>query len=295
MGYMKIPNLYKDKRVLDFRRVYASEKIHGTSAAVKWDGRTITLHSGGEKHDRFSALFDLDELAEKFAARFGERPARVHGESYGGKMQRMSTTYGVNVCFTAFEVCVGESWLDPDAARCVAVDLGFEFVPMWLVEAPTVEEMVARLDELRDQPSVIAGWRGIEGEKVSEGIVIRPPYEVRLNNGGRIIAKHKSASFSETRSPRKVLGDNGMLTKARAIADEWVTEMRLDHVLDKLKAGGKAIDITCTGDVVRAMVADVVAESKDEIADSREARSAIGRAAASMYKNRLNRDGVANG
>ena len=38
MGYLHVPNLYRPEAqaILEFKRLYALEKIHGTSAHIQW-------------------------------------------------------------------------------------------------------------------------------------------------------------------------------------------------------------------------------------------------------------------
>ena len=69
------------------------------------------------------------------------------------------------------------------------------------------------------------------------------------------------------------------------IAVEWVTPMRLNHVLDKFSSAG----IEKTGDTIKAMIEDVEREGKGEVIVSRELRGAIGRCTASLFKKLLNR------
>jgi len=127
--------------------------------------------------------------------------------------------------------------------------------------------------------------RGISEEKPREGVILRPLIEVCMNNGERIIAKHKRPEFSERKTNPPVDPAKGViLAAANAIADEWVTEMRLDHVLDHL---GNPNDMTDTSRVIAAMVEDVLREASGEIVDSREARAAISRKAALMFKARV--------
>ena len=75
-----------------------------------------------------------------------------------------------------------------------------------------------------------------------------------------------------------------VLKEAEAIANEWVTEMRLTHVLDKLP---KDINIEGTATVIKAMREDVLREAKGEIVESKEALSAIGKNTAMLFKARL--------
>ena len=37
MAFTHIPSLYKDRTILNFRRLYALEKVHGTGAAEALD------------------------------------------------------------------------------------------------------------------------------------------------------------------------------------------------------------------------------------------------------------------
>lgn len=289
MAYLHILNLYKDQTILLFREAYALEKIHGTSAHVAWNGSAVRFFSGGEKHERFAALFDADALVASFTERFGETPVTVYGEAYGGKCQGMSATYGKELRFVVFEVRVGEHcWLEVPKAEAVAGQHGLEFVHYRKVSTD-----LEALDAERDAPSEQARRNGIEGEPIREGVVLRPLVEVRLNNGDRVIAKHKREEFRERRSiPSVDPTKRELLERAGAIADEWVTPRRLDHVLDKLRP--PATELSDTGRVIKAMVEDVCREASGEIVESKDARKAIGKRAARLFRERVTRVEVSN-
>ena len=278
MSYLKISNLYSNQDILAFRECYAMEKIHGTSAHVAWKDGQIFFFSGGENHARFVALFDEPKLVESFQS-LGCSEMIVFGEAYGGKQQGMKHTYGPTLRFVVFDVRIGQDWLDVPDAEQVAKTLGLEFV--WYKKIPTSLE---ELDRERDAPSVQAFRNGIMGSKPREGIVLRPLFEVRRNNGDRIIAKHKGEEFRETASVRRVTPDKVQaMTDAKAIAAEWVTEMRLGHVLDKMPGAG----IEQTREVITAMTEDVQREAGEEVIWSTEVKRAIGARAAGMFKRRL--------
>jgi len=278
MSYLHIPNLYSNPEILLFKEVYALEKIHGTSAHIRWDGKVVSFFAGGAKHEDFVKLFDADALAAKFAGT--TPPAVIYGEAYGGKMQGMSATYGKALKFVAFEVHIGDCWLAVPQAHEFVEAFGLEFVDVARIPA-TIEA----IDAVMGMPSVQAVRNGIVEPKLREGIVLRPLIELRKNNGERIIAKHKNDAFRETKTPRPLDADQlTVLTEVRAIADEWATEMRLSHVLDAM---GGDVGIERTGDVIKAMMEDVVREAGDEIVASKEVRKAIGTRAAQMFKARL--------
>jgi hypothetical protein len=280
MGYLHIDNLYKDQRILMFRECYALEKIHGTSAHVSWRDGHVQFSSGGEKRERFVALFDEPKLVMAFAG-LGHDVAIVYGEAYGGSQQGQKWRYGEKLRFVAFEVQVGDLWLAVPQAHDVVTKLGLEFVHY--AKVPTD---LPALDAERDAPSEQARRNGIEGDQPREGVVLRPFLELSDNGGGRIISKHKRDEERETATPRKVVDPTQLqvLTRAVEIADEWVTPTRLVHVLDKM---GPGVGIERMRDVISAMVEDVMREGAGEIVDSREARVAIGKKTAEVFKARL--------
>lgn len=288
MGYLHISNLYRPEaqRILEFKRVYAMEKVHGTSANVSWDGNVVAYHSGGEKYDRFRALFDHGKLVDAFKE-LGQGKVTVFGEAYGGKQQGMSHTYGNDLRFIVFDIKIGDCWLDVPTMDRVATRMGFEVVPWRLVTCD-----LETLDGERDMPSEIAVRRSVgtmDGDlrRIREGIVIRPPFEITLNNGERLIAKHKGEKFSETTTPRRVDDPEKLkvLAHATEIANEWVTPMRLEHVLDKLPS---CTEMKHVPKVMDAMIEDVYREALGEIVQSEEAASAIRKRTAVLYKEHLN-------
>jgi len=277
MAYQHIENLYKMQDVLLFRECYALEKIHGTSAHIGWHGG-LKFSSGGEKHKNFVALFDAEQLDAKFTE-LGQEKVVVYGEAYGGKCQGMRETYGDQLRFVAFEVKIGDSWLSVPQAEDVARSLGFDFVHY--ARIPTD---LSAIDAERDADSVQAVKNGMGEGKMREGIVLRPVIEVTKNNGSRIIAKHKRPEFSETKAPRELDPDRlKVLSDASAVAEEWVTDMRLTHVLDK-------IENPCMEkmrDIISAMFEDVKREGEGEIEWSQEVHKAIGTRTAQLTKQRL--------
>lgn len=288
MSYMHIDNLYKSQEILSFRRCYALEKIHGTSAHVAWRDGRVVLSSGGESHERFAKLFDLERLAIAFAEKFtAADTVIIYGEAYGGKQQGMSKTYGTELKFIAFEVKVGDVFLKVLDAWGLSVGLGFEFVD-WVEIDATIEAINIE----RDKPSVQAARNGITEPKIREGIVLRPPFEVVLNNGKRIIAKHKREEFSERGTPKLEDLDptrRQLIEDAEKIAEEWVTPMRLNHVLDRLVSGreDKELQIQDTSKVIALMIEDVTREAAGEIVDNPAIRKGIGSRAAKLFKQRL--------
>jgi hypothetical protein len=283
MGYMHIDNLYKAQDIMMFRECYALEKIHGTSAHIGWKcvEKKVYFFSGGESHEKFSALFDVEKLEEQFK---GMPDTVVYGEAYGGKCQGMSGTYGKELKFVVFDVKINEMWLAVPNAEDFAVNtLGLEFVDY--VKIPTE---LAAMDGERDKPSVQAVRNGIEEPRKREGVVLRPLVELTKNNGDRIIVKHKGDDFKETKTKREMDPEKlKVLEDAKEVADEWVTPMRINHVLDKIENPA----MEKMREIIAAMTEDVKREGEGEIVWSPAVEKAIGKATAlgvkEYFKNKL--------
>jgi hypothetical protein len=282
MGYLHIDNLYKNTEILLFKECYAMEKIHGSSAHLQWKDNKIRFFSGGEKHETFKKIFDERFLESKFKELFEGINTTIFGEVYGGKCQGMSETYGKEMKFIVFDVKVGDNWLDVPNAEDVSKKFNLEFVDY--VKVKTDLEL---LNAERDKDSTQAIRNGCGEGKLREGVVLRPLIEVTKNNGSRIIVKHKRDEFLETKTKREVNPEQlKILEDAKAIAEEWVTPMRLNHVLDKL---GNPTEIEKTGIVIKAMIEDVTREAKGEIKESKQAMQFIGKKTAELYKGRISK------
>lgn len=286
MAYRHIENLYRNKEILMFKQCFAMEKIHGTSAHVKYNREQdkLIFFSGGAKHEQFLKLFDQEELHAAFKANCEEHNVSsltVWGEAYGGKMQGMSATYGKELKFIAFEVLIEDNfWQSVPQAEKIAKKLGFEFVHYDVID--TTEEAI---NAAMMADSVQAVRNGMGTGHMREGVVLRPLIELQHNNGGRIICKHKRPEFAEREHTPRIDDPEEMkvLEDAQAVADEWVVHMRLMHVLDKLGE----VKIENANLVIKAMLEDVLREAEGEIVDNKAVRRAIGKKTMKLFKDWL--------
>lgn len=281
MAYLHIDNLYKDQRVLLFKKLWATEKIHGTSAWITYKDRILSYHSGGGSYDLFITLFDHELLLQKLQDRFGEKEVKLHGEFYGGKLQKMSHVYGKESNFIMFDVKVGEVFLSHDKVLKLCDQLDLPVVESEIIDA-TIEE----IERITKKPSAIGIQKGL-GEHIREGIVLKPLNEFIDNNGKRVIAKHKNEQYAETSTPRKVQDPERLkrLDNAKEIAFEWVTANRLEHVLDHL--GKEKFDKRDTKNVIDQMIEDVKREAEGEIEWNREIERSIGEKGRELFFNYL--------
>lgn len=248
--------------------------VHNTSAHIKYRQGNLSFFSGGEQYEKFVALFDPSVLEKKFKANFLETDdVIVYGEAFGGKQQGMSDIYGKQLRFLAFDVKLNDKWLDVPAAEGLAEELEIGFVPYQ--KGPL---SLAWLDCQRDKFSSVA----VAPNKMREGIVIRPLREMFYKDGSRVIYKHKRPEFRETKTVREVNPDKAIiLSGATAIAEEWVTPMRLQHVLQKVPFNHRPED---TGVVIKAMIEDVQREGAGEFEWSKEVSKAVSRQTVKLLK-----------
>lgn len=281
MGYLHINNLYKNQEILLFKECYALEKIHGTSAHISFTlEKGLKFFSGGENYPNFVALFNQEELISKFKE-YGKDNITLFGEAYGGKQQGMKATYGDKLKFVVFDVQIGDYWCTVPLAEQITKMIGLEFVDYVKISTELTD-----IDKERDKDSVQAIRNGMGDGKKREGVVLRPLIELQHSNGGRVICKHKRIDFQETKTSREVvpLDQLKILEEANLIAEEWVTGMRLNHVLDKIPD----LSIEKTGTVIKAMLDDILREGKGEIKWSKQASTAVSKKTASMFKEYLN-------
>lgn len=286
MGYRHISNLYKNQEILMFRECHALEKVHGTSAHVGYKHSTgeIKFFAGGAKHETFVAIFDQEALKGAFAENCEEHAVEdlvVYGEAYGGKLQGMKATYGDQLKFIAFEVLIEKDyWMEVPQAEKVATRLGFEFV-----HYDRIETTEGAINAAMMADSVQAVRNGMGTGHMREGVVLRPLIEFVHQNGGRVICKHKRPEFAERENTPKIRDFEKLkvLEDAKAIADEWVTPMRLRHVLDVFDSP----EMKDAREIIKAMVDDIEREAEGEIVNSKPARVAIGKKTMKIFKRML--------
>lgn len=287
--------------------MYALEKVHGTSAWLTYRGVDTPVDDGpgtrghttepvldfysGEQQSQFEALFNPEALFASFARWTPGCVVKVHGEAYGGKVQRQAWRYGDKLRFVVFDISVNHVWLTVPEAHRLSARLGLEFV-----DYVRIESKLSLIDAERDRVSTQSIRNGVCTEDNHngpdgtfcrrEGVVLKPLHEAVDHHGSRIIAKHKRAEERETKTDRKVdVSKVAAIGEARKIAEEWVTENRLDHVLQHLSL--ELVDMTQTPAIIREMIADVEREAAGEIIPSTQARAEIGKRTAQLLKGRL--------
>lgn len=286
-SYANIENAYKFPEFFDgTTSLAAQEKVDGSSAYIRIRSQTekepelIHFYGGSAKAEAFEDACGIsrDDLRNKFVQLCADVPGleelTIYGEAYGGKIQKRSDVYGVDLRFVAFDVkqrILGtEHWLDVLAAEQLASDFGLRFVAYRVIKATKAEA-----DAERDRESTEAIRNGMGPGRWSEGVVLKPMKMRYGRFGERLICKHKRPDARETKSVREISPEKiQALADARKIADEFVVPERVGHVASKILAerrnaagasGDERLGMSDTPDMLRAVLADVRREAGDEV------------------------------
>lgn len=262
------------------RPVTVTEKIHGFNARVGvdpegklWVGtRSEAYYLDEAPTDKGSHSVPGLQGFVEYARGFHDLPVgmTVYGE-WAGKGVQKGIDYGEKTFYV-----FAERMLDGPVAS--SRDVLDQHLHLGARTVPIISEGVALLDvldELRRGGSVVAPGQPIEG------VVIAPLEVVVDKYGHQVIAKFKSPAFQERASARddKPRLDTGSVD---AIAAEFVVGERLRHVLDQVAENFQQddpLDVSHTGDVLRAMYRDVCEDAADEVeALSEDDRKLLGSA-----------------
>jgi hypothetical protein len=161
-----------------------------------------------------------------------------------------------------FDAKVNGKYIPFDEIKTWAAKVGLKTMPVLYRGRPDNDRFYSLVDSM----SKVGEENGIvDKENTIEGIVIRPPELVWDEKGNVIMAKLKIGKWAERASQQK--NPNQMKAKPKEVipgaeefAKEFVTDTRMDHVLDQLREEGKPLDKSSMGDVMRLMGQDVKRE-----------------------------------
>jgi Rnl2 family RNA ligase len=265
--YPHLESVYKVPELQWFTRVIATEKVHGTNARIQLGdgilrvgGRNEELSERNTNFGFYNWVMDsADVWRQRFMRVFPDREdIIIYGEWFGPGIQK-GVQYGVEKQFRAFDVRIGGSLLDYADFISVCDQLDIPRMPL-VYDGPF--DLEALLD-LRHKVSVVGQAAGVtDPENTWEGIVLRPPIMLRNKRGEWVMAKLKDEAFEERKSLKKSPMAPVDHTEAIAFAEEWVTPMRLEHVLQQAREQQVPIDsMQGMGSILRLMAADVLRES----------------------------------
>ena len=195
-----VENYKKHSRVLQENEpVVATEKIHGTWCGLGIDPGYGPIVSSKGLSKRDIAL-DVDEESNQLnnvyvrtwnkykdtiqnlydfaSAMYGPAPVHILGEVYGPGIQHL--TYGTNeIEFRAFDIKIGDSYMDSDQFESTCENYGIPMVPV-VYKGPWNFEELEKLS---------MGDSMLTSKHHREGIVVRSAFNRRDDRLGRVMLK----------------------------------------------------------------------------------------------------------
>jgi hypothetical protein len=285
--YPHIENLEEVPKIFELPEVIVTEKIHGSAMRVGWlDG---VLRLGGRKLEFtdlrpdtkeglgfISWVFDVG-LDRRMKDAFTGEDVILFGEWHGSGTPKKGwpqvqkgIRYVAGNDFRIFDVKVQGRYVAQDQIGSWGAKVGLKTMPRLYRGKPDQKVF----DSFIDSMSRLGGENGIvDPENTMEGIVIRPPEPMWDESGNFVIAKYKIGKWAERASqqrhpfqPRK---ERIILPGAREFAEEFVTEIRLEHVLDQLREASIPIESRAMGEVLKRMGQDIKREGASALEAAR--------------------------
>lgn len=304
--YPHIDNLYKLQDILLEPLVVVQEKLDGTNMRVGMvDGvlfagtRNRTIMRVNKIDPMYDAEGDFgfikflrdNNIRNRFFDHFPATNIIFYGEFIGPKIQKR-ISYGPDNYFKVFDVRLDGEFVEWDTVKELATIMRLDTVPELYrgAPAPTTFELLV------NAVSRTAELNGVDGPKIHEGIVIKPIPAKRDRKGEWLIAKFKNAAHEERASKKlhQSTDTPEVLRGIDAFVKEFVTEGRLNHVLDHLKEQNIPTDqIESMKYVLKEMGQDISREGEADLVkanlDWKKVSKAISHATMVLYKQYLNR------
>ncbi len=284
--YPHIDNIEDVPAIFDLPEVVVTEKVHGSGMRIGvLDG---VLRIGGRRLEFSDIRPDTREgmcfiqwvldtgFDKKMLAAFAGQDVILFGEWHGsGTPQKnwpqvqKGIRYIKGNDFRVFDVKVGGRYVSQDEVAAWAAKVGLKTMPVLYRGRPDR----AVFDSLIDTMSKVGQENGIiDPENTIEGIVIRPPEFAWDAKRAPIMAKYKVGKWAERasaqRHPKMQPKEKIMIPGAAEFAREFVTETRMNHILDQLREAGIAIDKSALGEVMKRMGQDVKREGAVALEDA---------------------------
>lgn len=284
--YPHMKNLDEAPRIFELPEVVITEKIHGSGmriglidGCVRLGGRRLEFQSisprSKDGQGFVSWVFETG-LDKKIAETFQNHNIVFYGEWHGsGTPQKgwpqiqKGIRYIKGNDFRIFDVRLDGKYVSQDQISEFAAKIGLKTMPVLYRGIPDGKIF----DSFIDTPSRLGAENGIvDPENTMEGIVIRPVEFLWEENHEPVMAKHKVGKWAERASaqshPKTPKQHKEIPAGAKEFAEEFVTNVRLEHVLDQLKEANIPIDKSAMGEVMKRMGQDIKREGATTLVDA---------------------------
>ncbi|MFH1829961.1 MAG: RNA ligase family protein [Pseudomonadota bacterium] len=285
--YPHIENIDEVPAIFELPEVIVTEKVHGSAMRIglidghlRYGGRKLEFNDirpESKEGQGFISWMLATGLDKKIKTAFIGHDVILFGEWHGsGTPSKGWPQIQKGICyikgndFRVFDVRLDGKYLSQDEVLVWAAKVGLKTMPVLFRGRPDGEVFNSLIDTM----SRVGEENGIvDAENTIEGIVIRPTEMQWDVKGNPIMAKYKVGRWAERASaashPRTPPKERPVIPGAKEFAHEFVTPMRLNHVLDQLRENGIPIDIKSLGEVMKRMGQDIKREGANALADAR--------------------------
>ncbi len=234
--YSKIENHYREKYIhylqelgFDKLQYQITEKIDGANFQFITDGNNVRVASRNNVVD--GGFYNCESVIQQYSKNVKElkkkyflnsQQVSIYGELYGNTIQKR-IDYGVDIQFIGFDISVDGMLISPLETERV----------LNLMQIPVVStlEVTDKLDKALEYNNKFKSkiYPDANDTNITEGIVIKPVEPLYLPNGSRVIIKSKNEKFSE----KKKKNNNKQQNPFNALAEQYITENRVNSVLSK--------------------------------------------------------------
>lgn len=277
--YPHIENIDNIPSIFDVSDILITEKVHGSAMRIGIvDGR---LRIGGRKLEFQNIAPESKDgqgfvswvidtgLEKRMREAFTGHDVILYGEwhgsgtpSKGWPQIQKGIRYLKGNDFRVFDIKLDGKYLPQDQVAGWASKVGLKTMPILYKGKPDQKIF----DSLIDTMSKVGEENGIvDAENTIEGIVIRPNEMQWDAKRVPIMAKYKVGKWAERASLAKHPNRTKPKEKveipgAKEFAEEFVTQTRLEHVLDQLKEANLPIEMRSLGEVMKRMGQDIKRE-----------------------------------
>jgi Rnl2 family RNA ligase len=268
--YQHLEALSKIQDIFLEPEVVCTEKIHGTNARVGLVEGVFRIGGRNQEHTndmQGDSVMGFVKWVRSYEAQIQEvfkgHSVVFYGEWFGPGIQK-GVVYSPDKAFRVFDVRLDGKYADWDAVVELSAKAGFITVPVLYRGFPKLEVF----DRLIEMQSTVAQEFGMKVENnTHEGIVIKPSkMKVSPITGEWMIAKYKNAKFAERKSEKEKKDFKPLPGEVHKFVEEFVTDTRLEHVIDHLRDQGIEVKgMEATPHVLKEMNLDILREGASEV------------------------------
>lgn len=277
--YPKVHRMEPGDPICHFNRAVITHKIDGTNGRLIWNGeegefytgsRNMVLGGGQDNHG-FNEWAQDQIDTDLFKEYFEDTNVVVFGEFFKNDILGR-VEYGDEPRFRVFDVFINTVFLDWADVLGVADKLNLDVTPYEFIEEPGYDSLT---DYIKEYDDPLAKDSADPDDKIAEGIVVRPPVEMKYKKDNRVMYKVKSEKFEEVKKGTNKGSSNDKTSSSNYddemidTIDKYITDSRIRSVIESMKEHDPTLEVSrrITGEVIQETIKDIREESTEELSD----------------------------